>query len=91
MMIPFLLARVKQPRAPSRPGIKRSLPCAFSQRTVDAGQGEIFQNCLSACEDGHDVIQMKRGSLPFLRESAIFATMSRTISHLAAQADWQSH
>jgi hypothetical protein len=88
MVVPFLLTRVKQPRVPSCPRIKRRLPCSFSQRAVDAGQGEIFQNRLPAREDGHDMIQMKRGSLSFLGESAIFATMTPHGQPLGGAGSW---
>lgn len=66
VMIPRMLAGMKQPHDTATLRITGILPCAFAQRAVDAGQCEIVHAGITTCHLRYDMIHMKRGRLAYL-------------------------
>ena len=88
VMIPLLVARVKQPHREAGGGIARRLPRAFAQRTVNAGQRQVGEHGGTAGRHGDHMIHMKRGRLSAVRQSAVFRNGSRPAPSCAA-GDWR--
>ena len=59
MKIPRMLPWMKQPRGATALRVTRSLARALAQRTMNAGQRQIFQARLTTGHLGHNVIHMK--------------------------------
>ena len=91
VMVPLFVARVEQPHHKTGRGIARRLPCSFAQRAMDAGQRQIRECCGASGHHGHHMIHMKGGSLSEVRESAVFAAVSRTRHHAPTETGGHSH
>jgi len=91
MKVPCLRARIEQPHQPAGPGITGQLPRPFAQRTMDAGQGKVCEHRGAARDLRHDVIHVKSGGLPELRQPSIFAAISGSRGHAPAKTGGHCH
>lgn len=82
---PCVLSGIKNGDRSSRLRILSGLACALSQGTRNTRQSEIRQRRFSTGYYWHDVINVKRGLLPFLGQAAVFATPLCTTNHHPAE------
>lgn len=75
VLVPRLIARVKQKGFNSGKWIIRAAACAFAEGARNAGESQVFQLGFSARYDRNDVVHMKRRFLAFLRQTAVFAAI----------------
>ena len=63
MFSPDVAARIEQRSILPGVRINGRLACAFAKRTGNTGQRQIISQCLTSCDNRHDMIKMKCGFL----------------------------
>ena len=91
MLRPHLLARVKNRSGFPRRRVGRSPARAFTERTGDAGEREVFGGSRAVFRQRVDVIHMKPCLLHGSRKTAVFATTARALKHRAFQRERHAH
>jgi hypothetical protein len=91
MIRPEFAARVE--KIDGFPGlrVRGGLAGTFAERARDAGQREIGRGGRAVRRDGHDVIEVKRGFLSRLGQTAIFAAVAGTRDDRPSQLGRDRH
>lgn len=85
MIGPVLAARIEKSHTPASQRIDRRTARFLSQRTGYASQRQVSFCSSAAGAARHDMIDVERGFLADLRQSAVFATLAGALQYQAAQ------
>lgn len=88
MVRPAILPRIEYRCWLTGLWVREELSGALMQRAGYARESQIAGRCRAACRNGDNVIDVKRGDLPHLRQTAVLAAIACSSNDPLAQISW---